>query len=52
MSEEKKYLDFRGLQLYHQKLIKKLPKISVDEDEEKMIIKAEEDAERRSEHGE
>lgn len=51
--DEKKYLDFRGLQLYHQKLIKKLPKISVDEDEEKMIIKAEgESSERRTEYGE
>ena len=45
MSEQKQFLDFRGLQLYHQKIIAEIsdvedeiPTISVNDAEENLII--------------
>lgn len=45
MPEQKQFLDFRGLQLYHQKVMteiskveKEIPTISINEEEENLII--------------
>lgn len=45
MPEQKRFLDFRGLQLYHQKIMAeisnvedKIPTISVNDTEENLII--------------
>ena len=45
MPEQKQFLDFRGLQLYHQEIMKKIsdvedkiPAISVTDSEESLVI--------------